>query len=279
MRNMIIQLRPNPDKDAGLAVTKRVAQILGDYSSVKLCIAPEFLPVMEGTASVSSSDGLEPDMYLVMGGDGSVIRTAHRAAERGIPILSVNLGRMGYLCEVETDQLALLKKIPEGLYTLENRAMLKLTWMRGSSVLLRKDGILNDVCLTRAVFSGIADFTVTADGVRKDTYRADGVVIFTPTGSTGYAMSAGGPAMDPALGVIGCIPICPHAGQSRAILFRDSTVLELCNTCGFGGKLYLTTDGIGTAAIEPGDVLRVEKSGLSAALVRIIGNPKGNRLV
>ena len=277
---MIIQLRPNPDKDTGLTVTKRAARILGEYPSVRLCIAPEFLSAMEeDLLPVCSSEGLEPDMYLVMGGDGSVIRTAHRAAEKGIPILSVNLGRMGYLCEVEPDRLSLLKKIPEGAYTLEKRSMLKLAWMRGETELLRRDGILNDVCVTRAVFSGIADFTVTADGGRTATYRADGAVIFTPTGSTGYAMSAGGPAMDPALSVIGCIPICPHAGQSRAILFRDTTVLELCNTCGFGGRLYLTSDGIGIAAMEPGDILRVEKSELYAALVRIDGNPKGDRLV
>ena len=275
---MIIQLRPNPDKDRELAVTNRAAAVLSRFPSVRLCISSEFLPMMDRALPLHGAEGLDPDMYLVMGGDGSVIRTAHRAAERGIPILSVNLGRMGYLCEIEPDRLDLLEQLPAGGYTLEERSMLKITWIRNETALLTKNCILNDVCLTRAVFSGIADFTVTADGVRTDTYRADGAVIFTPTGSTGYAMSAGGPVIDPALRMIGCIPICPHAGQSRAILFRDSTVLELRNACGFGGKLYLTADGIGIAAMEPGDVLRVEKSELHTSLVRINGNPKGCRL-
>jgi NAD+ kinase len=209
------------------------------------------------------------NLIIVLGGDGSIMEAARNAAARGTPVLGINMGRVGYLAELEMNELDLLDKVMEGQYTLDKRTMLNAEVISATGKETKTAFALNDAVISNGSISRIIDLQLSESGVPINTYRADGLIISTPTGSTAYSMSAGGPIADPRISCFCVTPICPHMSLTRSILFPDSASIEVKNTCRREKVLYLTLDGRSNFELMRNDVVRITKSELTASIVRV----------
>ena len=209
------------------------------------------------------------DLVIVIGGDGYMLETARRAAPAGIPILGINMGRVGYMTELELDEIDLLDKVFDGEYRLDERAMLKVDIVSEKGQKRFSAEALNDAVVANGSTARIVDLELSEGDRLVNTYRADGLVIATPTGSTAYSLSAGGPIVDPKLSCICVTPICPHSLLSRPLVFPDSEELRVKNICAREKALHLTVDGRATFDLFYGDSVVVTKSATRAKLLRI----------
>jgi NAD+ kinase len=210
----------------------------------------------------------EADILIVLGGDGSILEAARRATHRGTPILGINLGRLGYMAELELGELDLLKKLFTGEYEIEKRAMLRIE-LRSGSDLRSFCYALNDAVISNGSVSRIIDLELSEGGVPVTTYRADGLIIASPTGSTAYSMSAGGAIVDPRVPCICVTPICPHSFIARPLIFSDQSVLEIRNICAREKMLYLTVDGRMNFELYRNQTVRITKSNKETKLIRL----------
>ena len=209
------------------------------------------------------------ELVIVLGGDGFVLDAARRAAPNGIPILGINMGRVGYMTELEIDELDKLDMVFEGKYRLDERAMLRVEIRSGSGQSKSVSYALNDAVIANGSTARIVDLELSDHGELVNTYRADGIVVATPTGSTAYSLSAGGPIIDPKLSCFCVTPICPHSLLARPLLFPDSAVLQVKNTCVREKVLHLTVDGRATFDLFFGDSVIVTKSDIKTKLLRV----------
>ena len=210
-----------------------------------------------------------PDMFVVLGGDGSMIRAAKKAAPRNIPLLGINLGRIGYLAELELDELSLVDELFEGSYSIEERMMLNVVLLREGREPHVTAPALNDAVVTHGAVSRLVDIMLYCDGRPVTKYRADGLITATPTGSTAYSMSAGGPIIDPKLDCMCVTPICPHSLYAKPLVFSGDSELVIEDICSDTVALYLTVDGSETYRMSRGDRVRITKSDLTAKLIRL----------
>lgn len=209
------------------------------------------------------------DMVIVLGGDGFMLEAARRAAVADIPILGINLGRVGYMTELELDELDLLERVFAGDYTIDERAMLSVEIISRSGNKKGESYALNEAVVANGTTARIVDLQLSDNGVIVSDYRADGLVIATPTGSTAYSLSAGGPIVDPKLSCFCVTPICPHSLLARPLVFPDTSRLEVKNICVREKVLHLTLDGRVTYDLYYGDVALITKSRLSTKLIRL----------
>lgn len=203
------------------------------------------------------------DMAVVLGGDGSMIHIAKNAASFGVPVLGVNGGTVGFMAGLEMNQLDRLPRLAQGRYKIEPRMMLEVT-------LARADGeqtftALNEAVVSHGNLSRLISMEVSADGKSVTTYRADGVIIATPTGSTAYSLSAGGPVVDPELSCMLLTPICPHAMHTRPLLFSDTASLTIKT----GSEAYLTVDSEQAVPLSPEDTVTVRRHPTDARLISL----------
>ena len=210
----------------------------------------------------------EADIVIVLGGDGSILEAARRAATGGTPILGINFGRLGYMAELEAGQLDELHRLFTGEYTLERRMMLRVDLLGSGGELKSFCYALNDAVVSNGSVARVIDLELAENGETVTTYRADGVIIATPTGSTAYSMSAGGAIVDPSVGCFCVTPICPHSFAARPLIFSDRSVLEIRNICVREKMLYLTVDGKMSFELLRGQSVRVTRSRLETKLVR-----------
>ncbi len=210
----------------------------------------------------------EANILIVLGGDGTILEAARRAAHRGTPILGINLGRLGYMAELEPGELDLLSRLFTGEYTLETRSMLRVELLSGGE-LRSFCYALNDAVISNGSVSRMIELELSEGGVPVTTYRADGLIIATPTGSTAYSMSAGGALVDPRVPCFCVTPICPHSFIARPMIFSDSSVLEVRNICAREKMLYLTVDGRMNFELYRNQMVRVTKSNLQTNLIRL----------
>lgn len=210
----------------------------------------------------------EADIVIVLGGDGSILEAARRAATRGTPILGINLGRLGYMAELECGELDALHKLFTGEYTLERRSMLRVDLLGAGGELKSFCYALNDAVVSNGSVARVIDLELSENGSPVTTYRADGLIVATPTGSTAYSMSAGGAIVDPAVPCFCVTPICPHSFAARPLIFSDRAVLEVRNICVREKMLYLTVDGRMSFEMYRGQSVRITKSKLETKLIR-----------
>ena len=210
----------------------------------------------------------EAEILIVLGGDGTILEAARRAAQRATPILGINLGRLGYMAELETGELDQLSRIVSGDYELESRSMLRVELYSGNE-LKSFCYALNDAVISNGSVSRMIELELCEGGVPVTTYRADGLIVATPTGSTAYSMSAGGALVDPRVPCFCVTPICPHSFIARPMIFADSSVLEIRNICAREKMLYLTVDGRMNFELYRNQVVRVTKSNLVTNLIRL----------
>ena len=209
------------------------------------------------------------DLIIAIGGDGGMLEAARRATPCGIPILGINMGRVGYMTELEMNELDLLDKIFTEEYHLDERAMLRVE-IRSSKGQSRFSAYaLNEAVIAKGATARIIDLELSDNGRLVSEYRADGIVIATPTGSTAYSLSAGGPIVDPKLSCFCVTPICPHSLVARPLVFPDSARLEIKNICVREKNLHLTVDGKATFDLFFGDTVVITKAAISTKLLRI----------
>ncbi len=211
----------------------------------------------------------EAELVIVIGGDGSMLDAARRAAKNGIPVLGINMGRIGYMTELEMDELDLLDKVFSGEYYLDERAMLTVKIVSDKGQTRFSAEALNEAVIANGVAARIIDVELSDGDELVFAYRADGLVVATPTGSTAYSLSAGGPIVDPRLSCICVTPVCPHSLLARPLIFPDSAQLRVKNTCVREKVLHLTVDGKATFEMYYGDTAVITKSRTTAKLLRI----------
>lgn len=209
------------------------------------------------------------DLVVGIGGDGVMLEAARRATPAGIPILGINMGRIGYMTELEMTEIDLLDDIFKGNYYLDERAMLKVEIRSSRGKGKFSAYALNEAVVANGTTARIIDLELWDNGRLVSEYRADGLVVATPTGSTAYSLSAGGPIIDPKLSCFCVTPICPHSLVARPLIFPDTAVLEVKNTCVRERVLHLTVDGRATFDLFLGDTAIITKSALKAKLLRI----------
>ena len=206
------------------------------------------------------------DLIVVLGGDGTMISTARLVGEREIPVLGVNYGSLGYLADFHTEEMIpALEAILRGDYRLDRRVMLEAELVRGERA-LTKDRVLNDVVISKAALARIIEIEARLDGQFVNSFRADGLIVSTPTGSTAYNLSAGGPIVYPSMGAVIITPICPHTLSNRPIVVPDEAVIEL--RLKTREEVALTLDGQIGFPLEIEDVVLVRKSRTTFNLIQ-----------
>lgn len=265
---MKILILPNLDRDPDLLYTKKSLAFLRGKAEV---YAHESLrSQLSGLAGYRAADSLYDgiDLALVLGGDGSLLSAANTAAMLGIPILGINLGHLGFLAQIEKENMEeSLTKLLAGEYTIEERMMLSATICQanGETSMIHA---LNDIVISRNESSRLIDMDVYIDDNFIDDYKADGMIIATPTGSTAYSMSAGGPIVDPAVKSVLITPICPHKLYSRTIVVPDNCEIVMTINNKNPRSAVVTADGRGNIVFAKGDRLIIKRSDFCARLIR-----------
>lgn len=224
----------------------------------------------KGVSTVASDELYSnSDLIIVMGGDGSVIEAARTSADFEIPIVGINFGRLGFLAELEVHETDLIRQIIEENFKIEERMMLDVSVIRDGCETKLPYPCLNDVVLSNGPVSRLSGFDLYCDGIYISRYSADGIVISTPTGSSAYSMSAGGPLVSQAMECICATPICPHSFTLRPVVFMGDSLIEIKNAACRENSMYITADGRENTEIFSGDTVVIKKSLKKTKLVRV----------
>lgn len=207
------------------------------------------------------------DVVIAVGGDGTVIKHSVYAGLCHKPVLGINAGRLGFLSGLEKTEMELLSELVEGSYEKKSRMLLK------AQVINDKKVIFESYCLNDAVVKSegarLVDFEVTSDGKKVSTYRADGVIFATPTGSTAYSLSAGGPVVDPKLECMIMTPVCAHSFISRSVIFDTENELQVRCANAYDKKLQLSLDGNEPVSVGTDEYINIKKADISVEFITL----------
>ena len=247
---------PEVSKVAGTVVSllaEARVQVLAD-TALKL-------PLAAGAKAVSRAELAEKaDLIIVVGGDGTLLKAAHAIAARAVPLVGVNLGKLGFLADITPERLKEdIGAILKGEFSREERLLLDSCVQRGGAM---QDctPALNDVVMQKSDGGRLIEFETHVDGHFVCAHRADGIIVATPTGSTAYALSGGGPILHPAMDAIQMVPICPHSLGDRPIVVAGGSRIELVLTHGHGGKAQVSWDGQRTESLSVGDRVQIRRA-------------------
>jgi len=244
---------------AGARENLRIATELGDWLTKK------------GVSVVFDTKGELPadaDLAIVAGGDGTLLSVARNAVPLGIPILGINLGSLGFLTELQPDEaLGALQAVLDGKYRIEERQALRVRHLRQRKI-QQEYALLNDAVIGKSALARMITIELCIDRKRVATYTADGLIISTPTGSTAYNLSAGGPILDPSMRAFVITPICPHTMTYRPLVVPAAVLIE-ASLLSTGEAVYLTLDGQIGIPLEIDDSLAVDMHPSPVRLVRI----------
>lgn len=251
----------NCEKDRDHAVTQRVIRALdGDCTILR-----------DTDADTPEQLYQAADLVIVLGGDGTFLGVARRAAKYGVPLLGVNLGRLGFLAEIEADGIeACIARLLRGEYTIEERYMLSASVIREGKKVVSFCA-LNDAVVSGASYKRVVCVDLFVDGQFVDSYAADGMIAATPTGSTAYSLSAGGPIVDSTMEVTVMTPICPHTLSSRPLILPKERVATIAFNQDFGHGCLLTVDGQDGFPLSVGDQIELCAADCRAKLVKLSG--------
>lgn len=262
---MVVGVLPNLDKRGSAEVVAKLGKILKSlnieaYISDSVC-GTDYKPISEEELFKIS------DIIITIGGDGTIIRYAKVAAKNNKPVLGINAGRVGYLANIEQDELSLVSKLKDNSFVTDKRMMLSLEVIENGKVIAEYEA-LNDAVITSGFISRIIDIQATV-GTDSINYRADGLIISTPTGSTAYSMSAGGPIIDPTTENFCITPICSHSLSAKPILLGAQNVIKLKAFSKKRTDIYLTVDGRKVIQIKPYHEIIIKKSPNFVQLIRL----------
>jgi NAD+ kinase len=260
----------NSDKDVNFEFTKMVAGKIMDLGGRVL------LPDTSATHFDFSIEALdESEIYLkaegvlCLGGDGTYLKVARNAYSANVPILGINLGTLGFLTEIEKSDIdAALESILNDRYTIEERMMLE-TVIYNKSEVVAKDIALNDVVISRGELSRILHLKTYINNVFAESYPGDGIIVSSPTGSTAYSLSAGGPIVEPDLEIIVVTPICPHILYSRSFITTAGRVVKIVVDENYEHSAMVTVDGQNGYEVKGGYSIEVKKAPCTVKMIKI----------
>ena len=207
------------------------------------------------------------DLVIVLGGDGTLLAIARHSGPRGVPVLGVNLGGLGFLTDVKPGEVfKALEKVLAGKFKVERRSMLAASVIRDRRV-IRRFQALNDMVINKGALARILDLETSVDGVPLCTYKADGLIFSTPTGSTAYSLSAGGAIIEPSVGVVHVAPICPHTLTQRPIVLGDRARIRV-TVRSPDEDIVLTVDGQEGMKLASEDVIEIRRAKNQVVLLR-----------
>ncbi len=221
------------------------------------------------TLGTAEEIAAECDIIIAIGGDGTILTASVQASANNKPLLGINTGRLGFMASMERDELESLAKLKTGDYCTEDRMMLDASLVRDGKT-VSSHTALNDVVIARP-YSKITDYEIFTDGIAVSSMRSDGMVFATPTGSTAYALSAGGPILEPETECIQLTPICPHSLFSRTMVFKSERVLEVRHYSD-DDSVYFSVDGKFSCALTRDERLIIKKSEKKLRLIDIKGH-------
>ena len=250
-----------------LKITKKLTAWL-KQREVEVFVEKELGEQIGYANSVDAADIPElVDVILVFGGDGTFLGMARLACKHGTPILGINLGGLGFLTEVTVEELyPMMERIIQGNFEVEERQMLLTTIHRDKDTLGTYE-VLNDVVINKGAVARIIDLAIYIDDSHVTTYKADGIILSTPTGSTAYSLSAGGPIVHPTIPVTIITPICPHTLTNRPLVVSSKMKVEIKVTTQ-EPDTYLTLDGQIGIRLNTGDIIEVQRTDTSVKLIK-----------
>ena len=274
---MRVILSSNPFRDRGMRVAQQAQRVL-ERAGVECCFC---LPFELGQGShVELPANLQfcslheelsrADMLICFGGDGTILHAAKDATLHNVPILGVNMGSVGFMAELEESELSELERLAAGNYTVEERMMLRVSLMRGKQ-LVYDELALNDAVFSKGSIARVAELDVFADGVNVCQLFGDGVVVATPTGSTAYSMSAGGPIVEPGSDNLLITPVCAHQLATRAMVVAGTRTIAVQVPRRSRKSVYLSVDGGKAIRISGTDRVEIRKAECRTQLVKLSG--------
>ena len=246
----------NPTKDLEYGVTKDVISLLLSCGAEIFMLSDSKNPDIQ-SVEFAKEPPADIDCIIAIGGDGTFIRAAHYAVEISAPVIGINLGKLGYLSEVEPSNVSVLKKIFDDDFKIDKKILLEAIYKENGAVIEKRDSAVNDVVISHKDYLGISDFVLLSNDGRVK-YRADGIVFATPQGSTAYSLSAGGPVVSHEADAVIVTPISPHSFFNRSIVFGKNEQISIKNTS--DDVMHITVDGALMTKMNPGAECTVKVS-------------------
>lgn len=266
-------LTPNPYRDKNFQTVRTAMKILQEAGvEPRLCLPfevdrsydlPKDLRFHKLDRELQNTE-----LVICFGGDGTILHMAKAATRHGVPILGVNIGTMGFMAELESTELEKLALLATDEFRIDSRMMLDVTVQRDRDIIYH-DICLNDVVITKGAIARIVHLSVRCDGVEAMECGGDGIIIATPTGSTAYNLSAGGPIVEPEARSIMVTPICAHDMVSRCMVASDKRVITVGLTHNARRNAFLSVDGGKAVRLNMGDVATVRRSNMETKLLRL----------
>ncbi len=266
---MKIGVFPNESKDVGLVVTRRVCDYFAEKGITAL-LEESIAYKISSSSAGRSVDGIlsQCDLVITLGGDGTLLNIARHAAQYNVPICGINLGNLGFMAEIEVRRLeASLDRLIRKEYEIEERMMLEAVIKMDDDV-IEKYLALNDFVVTSGNFSRVMSYSLTVNESFIDVQVADGVIISTPTGSTAYSLSAGGPVISPNVDAVVITPICAHTLHARSIVVSDKDIIKI-GICDKNTDVVIAFDGQRGYRLHPGDEVTIYVAKLKTKLLRL----------
>jgi len=281
---MRVILSSNPYRDRGMRAAQQVQKPL-ERMGVECCFC---LPFEIGHGSHAElpkhlefsdlqQELLRADMLICFGGDGTILHAAKDATIHNVPILGINMGSVGFMAELEEGELSQLERLAAGEYTTEERMMLQVRLIRGKQVVF-DELALNDAVLSKGTIARVAELDVSADGMLICQLTGDGVVVATPTGSTAYSMSAGGPIVEPCSDNLVVTPVCAHQLSARPMVMAPERTITVQLPRRSRKSVYLSVDGGKSVRISGNDRVEIRRADHRTKLVKLSGKNFYQRL-
>ena len=273
-----VMVQPNPTKDEALCVSRRLISFLlsEEFQVVALEEYRELL--LQGLSEEQQRKIRflrEPDIYnvcdfiMVVGGDGTILRIAGQASLYQKPVLGVNCGTVGFMSELEPEELEMVKAVKDGHFTLDDRSMLDIQVFNSIGDEVYSTVALNEAVVTKGFFNRVIPLSVIVDGQEVFQFSGDGVIVTTPTGSTAYSLAAGGPILAPSSDCLAVTPICPHSLTIKSFVVSAASIVTVMPVYK-GHQVFLSPDG-DTYELRTGDRVVIQRSRRTFSLLRIKG--------
>lgn len=264
---------PNMRKGDAVALVPQVCARLR-RDGVRLILPMQMraaAPEVPGADYMETDEAIRvADAAVVLGGDGTMLRIAQAAAQNDVPLLGVNVGHVGFMTELEPGELGEMEKLFDGYSSIDSRMMLHVSVIRNQRVVYENDA-LNDIVIAKGTAFRVVRVCISADDEEVTSFHGDGVIVATPTGSTAYGLSAGGPVIEPSAENMAVIPICAHALTAKSFVFSPERRIMLTASCEGGSEVFVSADGGQSFAVRPDDRVIITRSPLRTRLVRLKG--------
>lgn len=273
-----VMVQPNPTKGAALRVSRRLISLLlaEEFQVVAL---EEYREVLLFGLSEEEKRKIrflrEPEIYqacdfiMVVGGDGTILRIAGQASLHQKPVLGVNCGTVGFMSELEPDEIEMVRSVKSGNFTLDDRSMLDIQVFNSVGDEVYSTVALNEAVVTKGFFNRVIPLSVIVDGQEVFQFSGDGVIVTTPTGSTAYSLAAGGPILAPSSDCLAVTPICPHSLTIKSFVISAESIVTVMPEYK-GHQVFLSPDG-DTYELRAGDRVVIQRSQRTFSLLRIKG--------